>query len=147
MESPEKKSSAQLIKEIELLKAKITEFKKAETKQKETDERISFLSSVVEQSFDGMAIANLKGNLLFVNDAWASMHGYNKAEELTGKHLSIFHNKKQLTNDVEPFNRLVMEKGFNTGEVGAIVIYFVKLPYFSGSFISTHFRHFNIHQD
>jgi len=120
MESPEKKSRAQLLKKVEFLKTKITEFGKAETKQKETDERIRFLSSVVEQSFDGMGIADLKGNLLFVNDAWTRMHGYNKAEELTGKHLSIFHNKKQLTNDVEPFTQMVLKKGFHTGEVGHI---------------------------
>ncbi|OQX72461.1 MAG: hypothetical protein B6D61_13695, partial [Bacteroidetes bacterium 4484_249] len=120
MENPQNNSKEQLLEEIKLLQAKITEFEKAETKQKEADEQLRFLSSVVEQSFDGMAIANLKGNLLFVNNAWARMHGYNKAEELTGKHLSIFHNKKQLLNDVEPFNRIVMEKGFNTGEVGHI---------------------------
>ncbi|MCD4682996.1 MAG: PAS domain S-box protein, partial [Bacteroidales bacterium] len=30
------------------------------------------------------------------------------------------HNKKQLTNDVEPFNRILMEKGYHKGEVGHI---------------------------
>ncbi|RLD52281.1 MAG: hypothetical protein DRJ05_17565, partial [Bacteroidetes bacterium] len=93
---------------------------KDQIRQKETDERIHFLSSVVEQSFDGMAVANLNGYLLFVNDAWARMHGFIKTGELIGKHLSIFHNKMQLTNDVEPFNRILMEKGYHRGEVGHI---------------------------
>jgi len=106
MESLEKKSNIQLLKD--------------QIRQKETNEQIHFLSSVVEQSFDGMAVANLNGYLLFVNDAWAKMHGFIKTGELIGKHLSVFHNKKQLTNDVEPFNRILMEKGYHKGEVGHI---------------------------
>ncbi|RLD51689.1 MAG: hybrid sensor histidine kinase/response regulator [Bacteroidetes bacterium] len=120
MKDPENISKEQLLDKIELLETQILAFNKAKTSQKETDERIHFLSSVVEQSFDGMAIANLNGELLFVNDAWASMHGYSNAEGLVGKHLSIFHDKKQLTNEVEPFNQLVKEKGFHTGEVGHV---------------------------
>lgn len=38
-----------------------------EEERKQVEERIRFLSSVVEQSADGMAIADLDGNLLFVN--------------------------------------------------------------------------------
>ena len=106
MESLEKKSNLQLLKD--------------QIRQKETDERFHFLSTVVEQSFDGMAIASLKGDLLFVNNAWAKMHGFIKAGELIGKHLSVFHSKKQLTDDVEPFNRIVLEKGHHRGEVGHI---------------------------
>ncbi|RLD96400.1 MAG: hypothetical protein DRJ13_13640, partial [Bacteroidetes bacterium] len=90
------------------------------TKRKQADKKVQFLSSVVEQSADGMAIADLEGNLLFVNNAWANMHSYDKAAELLGKHLSIFHNEDQLMNEVEPFIRKVMEKGFNKGEIGHI---------------------------
>ncbi len=90
------------------------------TKRRKADERISFLSTVVEQSADGMAIADLEGNLLFVNDSWVSMHGYEKAGELLGHNLSIFHNEKQLKNDVEPFHKKVMENGYYSGEVGHI---------------------------
>jgi len=90
------------------------------TERKKAEEQIRFLSSVVEQSADGMAVANMEGNLLFVNDAWVSMHGYEKAEELLGQNLSVFHNEDQLKNDVEAFNRKVKEKGHNTGEVGHI---------------------------
>jgi len=90
------------------------------TQKKKTEQRIRFLSSVVEQSFDGMAIADLAGNLLFVNDAWARMHGYEKPEKLIGENLSIFHNDEQLKNEVKPFNREVTKKGFNKGEVGHI---------------------------
>jgi PAS domain S-box-containing protein len=89
------------------------------TERKQTEEQIRFLSSVVEQSADGMAIADMEGNLLFVNNTWVSMHGYEKAEELLGQNLSVFHNEEQL-KDVVEFNRKVKEKGSNTGEVGHI---------------------------
>jgi len=88
--------------------------------RKQAEEKIRFLSSVVEQSADGMAISNLEGNLLFVNDSWVSMHGYKSQDELIDKNLNIFHNKMQLKNEVEPFNRKVMEKGYNSDEVGHI---------------------------
>ena len=48
------------------------------------------------------------------------MHGYQSHKKLVGQHLKIFHDKKQLQEDVIPFNKRVMEKGFNTGEVGHI---------------------------
>lgn len=90
------------------------------TDRKVHEEKIKFLSSVVEQSAEGMAIADLDGKLLFVNDAWVNMHNYKSAEELLGQNLTISHNKKQLLEEVEPFNKKVLENGFNTGEVGHI---------------------------
>ena len=87
------------------------------TQRKQAEEHNRFLSSVVEQSADGMAISDMKGNLLFANNKWVSMHGYEKEKELLGQNLSIFHSKKQLKDDVGPFNRKVMGKGSFTGEV------------------------------
>ncbi len=89
-----------------------------EKELKQTEEHNQFLSSVVEQSADGMAIANMEGNLLFVNNKWVNMHGYEKQDELLGQNLSIFHSKKQLEEYIEPFNKNVFEQGFYTGEVG-----------------------------
>ncbi len=79
-----------------------------------------FLSSVVEQLAEGMAIADMDANLLFANSKWISMHGYENEEKLIGKTLSIFHNKKQIEEDVKPFNLKVKEKGHHSGEVGHI---------------------------
>ncbi|MCP4995040.1 MAG: PAS domain S-box protein, partial [Gammaproteobacteria bacterium] len=64
-----------------------------------------------------IAIADMEGNALFINQAWADMHGYTN-EEIIGKHLAMFHTEEQLTNDVIPFNKLVMKNGFTSGEVG-----------------------------
>lgn len=90
------------------------------TKRKQAEENIRFLSSMVEQSSEGMAIANLEGALLFVNQAWARMHGYESTDKLIGKHLSIFHNQEQIEKEVKPFNDKVLKNGSHTGEIGHI---------------------------
>ena len=76
------------------------------------------LGNAVEQSLDGMAIADMDGNLEFTNPAWANMHGYKTTAELLGKPLAIFHTEEQLQNEVVPFNEIVMTEGSNQGEVG-----------------------------
>lgn len=35
-----------------------------------------FMSTAIEQSFEGVAIAGLDSKLMYVNPAWAEMHGY-----------------------------------------------------------------------
>jgi PAS domain S-box-containing protein len=90
------------------------------TEQKKAQEQIKTLSSMVEQSTEGMAIADLDGNLIFVNDTWCKMHGYQSSRELLGKNISISHNREQIENDVRPFNEKVKELGAYSGEVGHI---------------------------
>jgi PAS domain S-box-containing protein len=78
------------------------------------------LGYVVEQSLDGTAVASLDGLIQFVNPAWAAMHGYTP-DELVGQHLSIFHTPEQLSSEVEPANRQVMETGeAQRGEIGHV---------------------------
>jgi len=54
-------------------------------------------SQALQQSLDGIVIANMSGKIEFVNKAWASMHGY-RTEELTGKDLHIFMPPPQQSN-------------------------------------------------
>ncbi len=75
------------------------------------------LKMAVEQSGDGIALAGLNGHIVFVNKAWAEMHGCD-AEELIGQHLSVFHTPEQLGKEVNPFNERVIATGVNTGEMG-----------------------------
>ncbi len=88
------------------------------TERKKAEKEIKMLSSVVERSVDGMAVAGLDGNFIFINEAWAKMHGNKSAKELLGKSLAISHNKEQLENDVKPFNEKVLKLGAYSGEVG-----------------------------
>ncbi|MFZ5879264.1 MAG: PAS domain S-box protein [Chloroflexota bacterium] len=90
----------------------ITERRKAE------GERLR-LQSMMEQINDGIALADLSGNILYTNPAWAKMHGY-EPDEIIGKSLSIFHTREQLERDVLPFNEKVMSTGFSSGEIGHV---------------------------
>ncbi|HUT88111.1 MAG TPA: PAS domain S-box protein [Thermoguttaceae bacterium] len=85
------------------------------TERKRTEERLRFLSSAVEQTADGIAVADLQGNLLFVNDAFAEMHGY-RSEELVGRHLTVFHLPEQMPS-VEAASRQLQERGDFSGEI------------------------------
>jgi diguanylate cyclase (GGDEF)-like protein/PAS domain S-box-containing protein len=85
--------------------------------QKYVQETYRMLEHAVEQSIDGIAVADMKGVIRFCNQAWAQMHGYS-IDELLGKHLSIFHTKEQMQKEVIPFNEQVKQMGFHQGEVG-----------------------------
>ena len=87
--------------------------------RKHMEEELQRLARAVEQSIDGIAVADISGNIQFVNSAWGKMHGYGSAEVL-GAHISIFHTREQLDADVDPFNALVMKNGSNEGEVGHV---------------------------
>jgi PAS domain S-box-containing protein len=90
------------------------------TERKRAEKEIKMLSVAVEQSTEGIAIANLDGNLIFINDAWVRMHGYKSSGELLGSNLAIFHNQEQMQNEVKPFNKKAIEFGACSGEIGHI---------------------------
>jgi PAS domain S-box-containing protein len=83
--------------------------------RKRAEKQLRLLSSAVEQSSEGIAVADLDGNLLFVNDAFAAMHGYCPGE-LVGKHLSVFHTPEQMAS-VEAANYELQEMGEFSGEI------------------------------
>ena len=87
--------------------------------RKRVEETYRILEKAVEQSIDGIAVADMKGIIRFANLAWAKMHGYG-IEELLGKHLRIFHTKEQMRKDIRPFNEQVKKKGFHHSEVGHV---------------------------
>ncbi|MFH1656122.1 MAG: PAS domain S-box protein [Candidatus Omnitrophota bacterium] len=87
--------------------------------QGHVQETYRMLEKAVEQSMDGIAVADMNGVIRFCNQAWADMHGY-CISELIGKHLSIFHTKEQMRKDVAPFNEQVKKNGSHHGEVGHI---------------------------
>ncbi len=60
------------------------------TQRRKAEERLQLLSSIVEQSNEGIALTNLDGEVTFVNHAFSKMHGYSP-EELLNRKLSAFH--------------------------------------------------------
>lgn len=85
------------------------------TGRKEAEDRLVEYKTAVEQSADGIAMSDLAGNIRFVNEAWARMHGYSVGE-LIGRHLSIFHTQEQMESQVVPFQRRFWQAGSEEGE-------------------------------
>ncbi|MFP3898561.1 MAG: PAS domain S-box protein [Dehalococcoidia bacterium] len=89
------------------------------TERKEAENRLLLYRTAVEQSAEGMALADMDGCVRFVNEACARMHGWSVAE-VTGRHLSVFHTPEQMESEVLRFRLGVLETGFSTGEVGHV---------------------------
>ncbi len=85
------------------------------TERRMAEERMRFLSSALEQSSEGIAISDLGGDLLYLNEAFAKMHAYGP-EELIGKNLAILHTPDQMSA-TEAANRLIKKKGEFIGEI------------------------------
>ncbi len=83
--------------------------------RKQSEHQLRLLTSAVEQSADGVAVVDLAGHVLFINDAFANMHGYDSAE-LIGRHLSVFHTASQKPA-VDAANMQMAETGEFEGEV------------------------------
>jgi PAS domain S-box-containing protein len=66
--------------------------------------------TIADNAVYGKAIADLDGNLLYVNRFLAELHGFNP-EELIGKNLTIFHSPEQL-DQVARENSLLHQKGY-----------------------------------
>ena len=65
------------------------------TERRKAEDYLRLLSAAVEQSAAGIAVADPRGMVLFVNEAFAAMHGLSR-EATPGKHLSIFHLPEQM---------------------------------------------------
>ena len=85
------------------------------TDRKRAEEEVRLLTTAVEQSSEGVAVVDLEGNILSLNKAFAGMHGYT-AEELIGRHLSIFHTPEQMS-EVQKANKQIKRTGEFDGEI------------------------------
>lgn len=66
------------------------------TKRKKAEQEVRSLSSSAEQNGERRGITDLNGNLLYLNEAFASLHGYS-TDELTGRNLSLLLASERLT--------------------------------------------------
>ncbi|MCF8088898.1 MAG: PAS domain S-box protein [Desulfotignum sp.] len=65
------------------------------TERRRTEEENRRFRMIADIAVYGKAIADLQGNLLYVNPFFANIHGY-EPEQLMGKHFHLFHNQEQL---------------------------------------------------
>ncbi len=85
------------------------------TERTRAQARLRLLSGAVEQSSEGIAVADLDGSLLFVNQAAADMHGYS-LEDLEDASIEAFHAKEQMSA-VNKANQATQKKGTFSGEI------------------------------
>jgi PAS domain S-box-containing protein len=72
-------------------------------------------SKIVEDTSEGLILSDLEGYLLFVNNAFALMHGY-AAKRLVGRHLCSLHTPEQMPA-VEAAKRQTLDTGEFSGEI------------------------------
>lgn len=82
---------------------------------RKTAEQLSIISRAVDQAHDGLAVTDTGGNLIFINRAFAEMHGYTP-DEVKDRNLSIFHTDDQM-DAVRRANQQTFETGSFFGEV------------------------------
>lgn len=84
--------------------------------RKLAEEAMRMLEAAVEQSVDGIAVVDMSGGLQFINEAWATMHGY-EVFELLGYDLDIFHTPEQMRSQVEPLLERLRSEGAQQAEI------------------------------
>ncbi len=86
------------------------------TQRKAAEQELARLGLMVEQSTEGMSISDMQGNILFVNKAFAAMHGY-AVEEMVGRSLAEFTTPDMLAGPIATLQQLIMEKGAGQVEI------------------------------
>ena len=86
------------------------------TERKQADDEIRKFKTISDKAGHGVAISDLHGNLVYVNDSFAQMHQY-CVDELIGKNLSIFHNEEQLDHVNQLNDQLTQQGSYVAGEV------------------------------
>lgn len=89
------------------------------TERRKAEEILRLHIKALDQSMDGIAVTDMDGNILYINTAWAKMHGFIQ-KELEDKHISIFYSIDQMEKEVIPFKKKAMSGGANNGEIGHI---------------------------
>ncbi len=77
---------------------------------------VDWLAALPEQALIGIALADLDGKLIFINEKCAEMHGYSR-DELIGQPLDIFNAENQPQHELEVCKQKVQEKGHHTDVV------------------------------
>lgn len=67
------------------------------TDRKLAEEELRRFKTIADKAVYGEAIADLNGNLVYLNRFFANIHGY-ETDELTGKNLSVLHSQEQMAD-------------------------------------------------
>ncbi len=79
------------------------------TERRQAEEELREFREIADHANYGMAVADLAGNLLYLNTNFANVHGYT-VDELLGEKLSVFHSEDQL-EVVKEVNAILLRDG------------------------------------
>ncbi len=85
------------------------------SRRKHDRAQLEIMSSIVQQTTEGIVLVDLDGHVKFVNESFAGMHRY-AAAELIGQHLAVFHSEDQWAA-VEATNKQTKATGHFSGEI------------------------------
>ena len=85
------------------------------SQREKAEEELKRYKFIFDQSNQQIAIADLNGNFVTVNESYAKNHGYT-IDELIGKNLSMVHPKEEIPI-VKNSVKVLIEKGKNNGEI------------------------------
>lgn len=86
---------------------------------KTAQEEIERFKTVMDQASYGSGINDLDGKFIYVNKAFANMHGY-EPEDILGKDLTVFHSEAQLPEVMRLVEVIKEQGGFVNEEVGHV---------------------------
>ncbi|MFZ4457132.1 MAG: PAS domain S-box protein [Bacteroidales bacterium] len=86
------------------------------TERKNAEKEILKFKTIADQANYGVVLASLKGEFLYVNDAFAKMVGW-EADDLIGKNSSVVHNEEQAERVAEIISLMKSNKGFTSEEL------------------------------
>lgn len=88
-----------------------------ECRLRQQERSLQEFKTAVQQMADGLIFTRMDGSIRFVNPAWARMHGWTE-QEVTDRHLSIFHTPEQMHRDVAPAIETLLNEGRITVRLG-----------------------------
>lgn len=99
--------------------------------RRQFDTRLRLFTGVLEQIAEGLAIVDLQDRLLFVNQFFALMHGY-QPDELLGRHVAVLYPAEEFLSAAAA-NEETRRSGMFSGELVHRVKDGTSLPVFSAS--------------
>ena len=111
------KTKQQVTKELETLREKIKQLEKIKIDCRQAEEQLRIKESAIASSINAIAIANLKGNLTYVNSSFLKMWGYRHEKEVLGRSAVDFWKSK---DEAQQTVRVLHETGGWTGELTAV---------------------------
>ena len=86
------------------------------TERKRAEEEIQKFRIISDRAVHGNAVVDLQGNIIYINDYFAQIHGYT-SDELIGQNLSLFHTEKQMKAVHRVHESMEKEGSYNHTEV------------------------------